>query len=51
MVDMQLANEKLVDRGARMITEACGVSMDRALRLLTEHGSVRKAIDSFADAD
>ena len=51
MVDMQLANEKLVDRGARMIAEACGVSMDRALRLLTEHGSVRKAIDSFTAAN
>ena len=51
MVDMQLANKKLVDRGARMIAEACGVSMDHALRLLTEHGSVRKAIDTFAGPD
>jgi N-acetylmuramic acid 6-phosphate etherase len=51
MVDMQLANEKLVDRGTRMIAEATGLPMDRARQLLTEHGSVRKAIDSFADSD
>ena len=47
MVDMQLANAKLVDRGARMVSEALGISMDRAAQLLTEAGSVRRAIDNF----
>ena len=47
MVDMKLANEKLVDRGGRMVSEALGIPMDRALQLLTEFGSVRKAIDTF----
>ena len=47
MVDMQLANEKLVDRGARMVAEALGVPMDLARQLLTENGSVRQAIDNF----
>lgn len=47
MVDMQLANEKLVDRGARMVAESLGVPMDLARQLLTENGSVRQAIDNF----
>ena len=51
MVDMQLANAKLVDRGTRMIAEALDLPMDRARQLLTEHGTVRKAIDTFAGSD
>ena len=51
MVDMQLANAKLVERGARMVAEALHVSMDRARQLLTDAGSVRKAIDTFATRD
>lgn len=47
MVDMQLANEKLVERGTRMVADALGISMDLARPLLTQHGSVRKAIDNF----
>ncbi|MCH1574841.1 MAG: N-acetylmuramic acid 6-phosphate etherase [Flavobacteriales bacterium] len=49
MIDMKPANEKLVDRGARMVAEALDLPMDRALQLLTEFGSVRKAIDNFKD--
>lgn len=51
MVDMQLANAKLVERGARMVADALNVSMDRARQLLTDSGSVRKAIDTFATRD
>jgi N-acetylmuramic acid 6-phosphate etherase len=47
MVDMQLSNNKLVDRGCRMIMAATGVDHATAHRLLEEHGSVRKAVDSF----
>jgi N-acetylmuramic acid 6-phosphate etherase len=47
MVDMQLSNNKLVDRGARMVAEETGVSMQEAQALLLEHGSVRKAVDYF----
>ena len=47
MVDMQLSNDKLVDRGARMIQESVSCTYDEALKLLKQHGSVRKAIDSF----
>jgi N-acetylmuramic acid 6-phosphate etherase len=47
MVDMQLSNHKLVDRGARMVAEETGVSMSKAQELLLEHGSVRKAVEYF----
>jgi N-acetylmuramic acid 6-phosphate etherase len=45
MVDMQIANEKLVLRGARMIAEALQCSQEHAAELLQKHGSVRKAIE------
>jgi len=51
MVDMQLANAKLVERGTRMVAEALDLPMDRARQLLTEVGSVRKAIDTFASRE
>jgi len=44
MVDMQLTNKKLIDRGTRMIMEELGVTQEKAERLLKKHGSVRKAI-------
>lgn len=47
MVDMQLSNNKLVDRGARMIMEALKIDYALAEELLQEFGSVRKAIDSY----
>jgi len=47
MVDMQLTNHKLVDRGTRMIMEELGVDMQKAEALLKEHGSVRKAVDEY----
>lgn len=45
MVDMQLTNDKLVDRGVRMIMEELEVSEKKAQVLLKKFGSVRKAID------
>jgi len=45
MVDMQLSNKKLVDRGAKMIMEMLQVEYTVAEKLLKEHGSVRKVID------
>lgn len=47
MVNMQLTNQKLVDRGTRMIMEELGLGADEAKRLLLLHGSVREAIDSY----
>ena len=45
MVDMQLSNNKLVDRGTRMVMEMLQVEKEVAEKLLKEHGSVRKVID------
>ena len=46
MVDMQLTNTKLVDRGTRMVMEELSIPQDEAERLLKEFGSVRKAVES-----
>lgn len=44
MVDMQLSNAKLVERGAKMVSEALSISVDEGRARLLQHGSVRKAI-------
>lgn len=46
MVDMQLTNAKLVQRGARMVAEATGLNMKEAEALLIGQGSVRSAIQA-----
>jgi N-acetylmuramic acid 6-phosphate etherase len=46
MVDMQLSNEKLVERGTKMVMSALQVDYNRAQELLVTYGSVRKAIES-----
>lgn len=47
MVDMQLSNNKLVDRGVKMIMGEIPVSYKEAAELLEKHGSVRKAVDFY----
>lgn len=47
MVDMQLSNDKLVNRGTRMIVEALNVSSEDASNLLKTYGSVRRAVDNY----
>ena len=47
MIDMQLTNQKLVERGTRMIVEETGLDNDEAKRLLLLHGSVRKVLQSL----
>jgi N-acetylmuramic acid 6-phosphate etherase len=47
MVNMQLSNAKLVDRGARMIVEELGLDYENAKNILLLHGSVKKAIDFY----
>lgn len=44
MVDMQLSNHKLVERGTKMIQDATGLSNEEAKALLLQHQNVRKAI-------
>ena len=47
MVDMQLSNSKLVDRGVKMIMGEIPVSYEEGAELLKKYGSVRKAVDNF----
>jgi N-acetylmuramic acid 6-phosphate etherase len=47
MVDMQLSNHKLVDRGTRMVMDATGLDESAAKALLIEKGSVRGAVEKF----
>ena len=47
MVNMQLTNQKLVDRGTRWLVEELKLPYDEAKRLLLLHGSVKKATDAY----
>ncbi len=48
MVDMQLSNVKLVDRGVKMVMEGAGITdYDTAKQYLEQFGSVRSAIDAY----
>jgi N-acetylmuramic acid 6-phosphate etherase len=46
MVDMQLTNDKLIDRGVKMIMEELKIDQQEAEQLLKKFGNVRTAIDS-----
>lgn len=46
MVNMQLTNTKLVDRGTRYLVEGLGIDYQEAELLLKKHGSVKKALDA-----
>ena len=46
MVDMQLSNNKLVDRGTKMVMRDTGLDYETANSLLLKYGSVRKAVDA-----
>lgn len=50
MVDMQLSNNKLVDRGAKMVAQATGLEYEAARQLLLRFGSVRGALRAFGGA-
>ncbi len=49
MVNMQLTNEKIVDRGVKMLMEKLSLSdYEAAKQMLMEKGSVKKAIEAFS---
>ena len=50
MVDMQLSNHKLVDRGLRMIMSEIEISYELAKELLKTHGSVRKVVEFYKES-
>ena len=47
MVDMQLSNKKLVNRGIEMLEKELNISYEEAKELLGKYGSVRNAIDNY----
>lgn len=47
MVNMQLTNQKLVDRGTRMLVEELGIDYGKAHALLLMHESVDKALNAY----
>lgn len=47
MVDMQLSNEKLVDRGTKMVMEELSIEYEAANELLLKYGSVRNAVENY----
>lgn len=51
MVDMQLSNNKLVDRGIKMIMLELNVSQEEAKKLLDTYKNVRSAIQNYNHAN
>ncbi|MFI0431358.1 N-acetylmuramic acid 6-phosphate etherase [Mariniflexile sp. HMF6888] len=51
MVDMQLSNNKLVDRGTKMIMTELNVSEEEAKALLNTHKNVRSAIKNYKNGN
>ncbi|WP_276499760.1 N-acetylmuramic acid 6-phosphate etherase [Pontibacter litorisediminis] len=51
MVDMQLSNLKLVDRGTRMVMEELGIGRAEAGALLKKYGSVRAAVEAYRNGN
>lgn len=47
MIDMQLTNNKLVQRGTEMIAQELNIDEEQAKELLLKYKSVRNAIDNF----
>ena len=47
MVNMQLSNQKLVDRGVQMLIDELPINKERAKQLLQKYGSVKKALDAY----
>lgn len=49
MVNMQLTNKKLIERGTRMIVEELNIQYDAARILLIQQGSVKKALEFYRE--
>ncbi len=49
MVNMQLTNNKLIERGTRMIVEELNIQREAARVLLLQHGSVKKALEFYKE--
>ena len=49
MVDMQLSNDKLVDRGSRMVVDGTDLDFNTAKKYLLKYGSVRAAVKAYKE--
>jgi len=49
MVDMQLSNDKLVNRGVKMLVKELHINQTVASKLLKEHKSVRAALKAYTN--
>jgi len=47
MLDMQLSNNKLVERGQKMLAQELNIDIQKASELLSEFGNVRNAINNY----
>lgn len=47
MVDMQLSNNKLIERGVNMLTAELPIDQSKAEELLLKYGSVRRALKNY----
>jgi len=51
MIDMQLTNDKLVDRGTKMLMDELLISETEATKLLLKHKNVRTAITNYTNGN
>ena len=51
MVDMQLSNVKLVNRGTKMLMEELNISEEKAAKLLLKYDNVRTAINNYKNGN
>jgi len=49
MVDMQLSNDKLVDRGSKMVADETNLDLNTAQEYLLKYGSVREAVKAYRE--
>mgnify|MGYP005692638829 FL=1 len=47
MIDMELSNDKLMDRGTEMVKNLTGLNLKESFELLKKYGSVRKAKEAW----
>ena len=50
MVNMQLTNQKLIDRGTRMVAEELNLPYNQSRHLLLMYGSVQEAVEAYRKA-
>jgi N-acetylmuramic acid 6-phosphate etherase len=47
MIDMQLTNYKLIDRGTKMVMDETGLDYETSKMVLLKEGSVRRAVEKI----